>query len=293
MKLYFLGTGTSSGVPQMGCSCVVCRSADPRDRRTRCSALVETDDHHLLIFDCGPDFRAQMLRFLTDHPQMPGGTLPYVRRHQAEMTAEQARAAGLHEPPRYDYALPLIDAVLVTHEHFDHVAGLDDLRPFSVLQPVTICAEPRVADPIVRNMFYCFREERYPGSPHLVLHQLDTLSDFRVGTTTITPVRLLHGRLPILGYRIGSLAYLTDMTELPEDEEAKLVGVEVLVVNALRHEAHPTHQSIAEAVAFAHRIGARRTFFTHMSHGAGLHAASEKFLPEGMCFAHDGLSIEI
>ena len=156
MRLYFLGTGTSSGVPQMGCSCAVCTSTDVRDRRLRCSALLETDDHRLLLIDCGPDFRTQMLRFIAEHPRRPDSPLPYHERHVAEMSDEQARAAGLHEAPRLPYAVPALEAVLLTHEHFDHVAGLDDLRPLSHFSPIDVWAEPNVAAPILQHMGYCF-----------------------------------------------------------------------------------------------------------------------------------------
>lgn len=293
MKLYFLGTGTSSGVPQMGCHCSVCRSAAPHDKRTRTSALVETDDHRLILIDCGPDFRQQMLRFLEAHPYAPDTTLPYHYQNVAEMTDEQAKAAGLHEAPRYDYALPAIDAVLVTHEHFDHVGGLDDLRPFSIFQPIEICAEARVAAPILRNMFYCFREKRYPGSPHLVMREISPDTPFSIGTTQIVPIRVMHGKLPIVGYRISDLAYLTDMSTLPDTERHKLAGVRTMVVNALRHEAHPTHQNLQEAIAFARSVGAAHTYFVHMSHGAGTQAEADRTLPHGMTYAYDGLEIDL
>lgn len=293
MKLHFLGTGTSSGVPQMGCSCAVCRSADPRDKRTRCSALLETDDRRLILIDCGPDFRSQMLRFLDEHPYHPQSDIPFHTRNVTEMTPEQARAAGLHEPPSHNYALPAIEAVVITHEHFDHVAGLDDLRPFSVFHPITIFAEPNVAAPILRNMAYCFAEKRYPGSPHLIMQEIDSDRPFSIGQTEVQPIRVLHGRLPIVGFRIGALVYITDMSALPPEEWPKLRGVDTLVVNALRHEPHPTHQSIAEATAFAQRMGARQTYFIHMSHGAGFHAAAADDLPHNVHFAHDGMTISI
>lgn len=277
----------------MGCHCPVCQSADPRDHRTRCSALLHTDEGQLLLLDCGPDFRTQMLRFLRDHPAATSSTLPYHHQQVEEMTDEQAKAAGLHEAPRYAYALPAIDAVLMTHEHFDHTAGLDDLRPFSVFKPIEILAEPRVAAPILRNMFYCFQEQRYPGSPHLIMREITPEKEFYVGQTLIVPIRVFHGQLPIVGYRIGRLTYITDMTSLPPEEWPKLAGTETLVVNALRFEEHPTHQSVAQAIDFAQRVGAKHTYFIHQSHGAGLHADSLHHLPAGIAYAYDGLSITV
>ena len=291
MKLYFLGTGTSSGVPQMGCACAVCTSSDPRDRRSRCSALLETDDHRLLLIDCGPDFRSQMLRFIAEHP-FGSGTLPYHERRVAEMSDEQARAAGLHEAPRSPYAVPALDAVLLTHEHFDHVAGLDDLRPLSHFSPIEVWAEPNVAAPILRHMGYCFGKDHYPGSPQLTMHEFAIDQSFTAAGATVTPIRVMHGRLPIAGFRIGDLAYMTDLSALPDSEWPKLQGVRTLVVSALRPEPHNTHQTLEQAIAMARRVGAARTYFIHMCHQAGRQCEADAQLPEGMAYAYDGLEIE-
>lgn len=292
MKLYFLGTGTSSGVPQMGCACAVCTSSDPRDRRSRCSALLETDDHRLLLIDCGPDFRSQMLRFIAEHPHRPDSPLPYHERRVAEMSDEQARAAGLHEAPRTPYAVPALEAVLLTHEHFDHVAGLDDLRPLSHFSPIEVWAEPNVAAPILRHMGYCFGKDHYPGSPQLTMHEFSIDQSFTAAGATVTPIRVMHGRLPIAGFRIGDLAYMTDLSALPDSEWPKLQGVRTLVVSALRPEPHNTHQTLEQAIAMARRVGAARTYFIHMCHQAGRQCEADAQLPEGMAYAYDGLEIE-
>ena len=292
MKLHFLGTGTSIGVPQMGCSCSVCRSEDPRDKRLRCSALLETDDHRLILIDCGPDFRTQMLRFIAEHPYTDDTSVPYSVRKMSEMSDEQARKMGLHEAPRFDYAMPRIEAVLLTHEHFDHVAGLDDLRPFSYFHSIDVWAEPNVAEAIINHMGYVFGEKHYPGAPKLTMNPLEEHQSITIGDNEIGPVRVYHGKLPILGYRIGSLAYLTDMSQLGEQEWGKLEGVETLVVSALRDEPHATHQTIEEAIAFGRKVGAKRTYFIHMCHTAGKQADRDEQLPEGFRFAYDGLTID-
>ncbi|WP_044063133.1 MBL fold metallo-hydrolase [Alloprevotella sp. oral taxon 473] len=292
MKLHFLGTGTSIGVPQMGCSCSVCRSEDPRDKRLRCSALLETDDHRLILIDCGPDFRTQMLRFIAEHPYTDDRSVPYSVRKMSEMSDEQARKMGLHEAPRFDYAMPRIEAVLLTHEHFDHVAGLDDLRPFSYFHSIDVWAEPNVAETIINHMGYVFGEKHYPGAPKLTMNPLEEHQSITIGDNEIVPVRVYHGKLPILGYRIGPLAYLTDMSQLGEQEWGKLEGVETLVVSALRDEPHATHQTIEEAIAFGRKVGAKRTYFIHMCHTAGKQADRDEQLPEGFRFAYDGLTID-
>lgn len=251
MKITFLGTGTSTGVPQVGCSCEVCTSSDPRDKRLRTSALVETDTARVLI-DCGPDFRQQILSC--------------------------------------DFRS--IDAVFVTHEHYDHVGGMDDLRPFSVFGDVPVYALERVAQQLRQTLPYCFVEHKYPGVPRLDLHVIRPHEAVQVGDLTVVPFCVMHGRLPILGFRIGPMVYITDMTEVPESEADYLQDAELLVVNGLRRKPHDTHQSIGQACDFARSIGAGRTFLVHMSHQAGRHADTDARLPEGIRLAYDGLTVE-
>lgn len=250
MTLTFLGTGTSTGVPQVGCQCSVCRSADSRDKRLRTSLLLEAEGSRIL-FDCGPDFRQQMLGF----PFAP------------------------------------LDAVFLTHEHYDHTGGIDDLRPFGAFGDVHVYAAPDCAAHLEERLPYCFAEHKYPGVPRICLHRLRPHVPVSVGKLRVVPFRVMHGRLPILAFRVGSLAYITDMKTFPEEEAPYLEGIDLLVVNALRHTSHNTHQSIEDAVAFARRTGARRTYLIHMGHNAGLHSESPRFLPPGISFAYDGLTV--
>lgn len=254
MKITILGSGTSTGVPQMGCNCEVCTSVDVRDKRLRCSALVEIGGKRI-IFDCGPDFRQQML------------SVPFAK----------------------------LDAVLITHEHYDHVGGLDDLRPFSTFGKVDVYAEDFCARHLEERIPYCFlpEDKRYPGVPAIHLIRISPHVPISVGDTEIMPFRVMHGKLPILGFRIGRLAYITDMKTIPDSELPFVEGVETLIVNALRHESHPSHQTVEEAVAFSRRVGAKKTFFIHMSHHVGLHSEEDKLLPPGFRFAYDGMEIEV
>lgn len=259
MKLTFLGTGTSQGVPVIGCRCDVCRSDDPRDRRLRTSAMIETHGVRLII-DAGPDFRYQMLR------------------------------AGVRH----------IDAILLTHEHKDHTGGLDDVRAFNfvdyppTVHRVDIFAAPAAAAIVRKDFDYAFAQNKYRGVPEIALHEIDVKKPFEVGGVAIVPVSGRHSeRFTVTGYRIGPLAYLTDFKSIDDAEVAKLQGVEVLVVNALRFKLHDSHFNVAEALSLIRRVAPREAYLTHMSHEIGLHAASDPALPEGVHLAYDKLQIEI
>jgi phosphoribosyl 1,2-cyclic phosphate phosphodiesterase len=255
MTITFLGTGTSTGVPEIGCRCNVCTSSDPRDVRFRSSVLVEAGGKNLLI-DCGPDFRQQMLR------------LPFINR------------------------IERLDAVLLTHEHYDHVGGIDDLRTFCRRGAVPVYAESCVAEAIRERLPYVFRKNKYPGVPNIELHDIEN-QPFEAAEISITPVRLIHGALPIFGFRIGQFAYLTDLKTIPESEYAKLENLDLLVINALRDKDHIAHQTIAEAIVQAKRIGAKKTFFTHFAHHAGLYTELCRRLPVNILPAFDNLSVQI
>ncbi len=256
MEITILGSGTSTGVPEIGCTCKVCTSNDLRDKRLRCSGLVDVNGMRILI-DCGPDFREQMIRL------------------------DDFRA---------------IDAVLVTHEHYDHVGGLDDLRPFCRFKDVEIYAEEETCERIRRRIPYCFYDNLYPGVPKLVLNNVMPDAPFTImndknETVEIIPIRVMHGKMPILGFRIGNMAWISDMLTLSEEEYDKLKGLDVLVMNALRVQPHNTHQNFEQAIANAKRIAAKNTYFVHMSHQAGLHSEVDKSLPNSIHLAYDGMKI--
>ena len=254
MKITILGSGTSTGVPEVGCTCPVCTSKDIRDSRLRTSVWVCEDDTRILL-DCGPDFRQQMLR--------------------------------LHDFHR-------IDGVLITHEHYDHVGGLDDLRPFCRFGEIPLYAEAYTAKDLRQRLPYCLVEHIYPGVPRIYLKEVKPGYPFFIGKIEVLPFRVMHGKLPILGYRIGGkLGYITDMLIMPDESYKCLRGIDVLIMNALLILPHPTHQCISEAIKAAERIGARETYLVHMSHHVGLHAEIEHMLPSNIHFAYDGLNLEI
>jgi len=251
MKITFLGTGTSTGVPEIGCHCEVCCSSDPRDRRMRTSVLIETEGKRILL-DCGPDFRWQMLKHRIEH----------------------------------------LDAVLLSHEHYDHVSGLDDLRPFVHREDLRIYAEQNVVDAIHTRIPYAFREHPYPGVPRLDLQAIGP-EPFEAAGITVIPIRVMHGGLPIFGYRIGNMAYLTDLKTIPESSYKHLNDLDVLILDALRFDSrHFSHEGVEEALRQIKRIRPKETYLIHMGHRIGLHAVAEKQLPPNVYFAYDGLEVQ-
>ena len=258
MKLTFLGTGTSQGVPVIGCKCEVCRSEDGRDRRLRTAAMVEMGGKRFII-DAGPDFRYQMLREGVTH----------------------------------------IDAILLTHEHKDHTGGIDDVRAFNfvdfpVIHTMHIYGNEPTITSIRRDFHYAFSEDKYRGVPEIELHTIAEDKPFVVADVEVMPVVGSHSeRFRSVGFRFGELAYLTDMNAIADEEIAKLQGVKVLVVNALRWESHNSHFSVAEALEVIRRVAPERAYLTHMSHRIGLHAVAEHHLPEGVYLAYDGLTVTI
>ena len=253
MKLRFLGTGTSNGVPVLGCNCAVCQSNDSKDKRYRTSALIETDNTRIML-DCGPDARMQLLQV----PFRP------------------------------------INAVLISHIHYDHVVGIDDLRPFCQFGDIDVYANSATDKALKQTMPYCFTDELYPGVPRLNLHTIESGKAFKVNEVEVLPIKVYHGKLPILAYRFGEVAYITDMKTIDDAEKELLKGVKVLVVNGLRwQKEHHSHQLIDEAIAFSKSIGAEKTFLTHVTHEIGLHIEASKRLPSNVYFAYDGFEIEV
>lgn len=253
MKFTFLGTGTSQGVPVIACPCRVCQSADVRDKRLRTSALIEHEGTVIAI-DAGPDFRQQML------------------------------AANVKK----------LDAILLTHEHRDHIAGLDDVRAFNWVQqkPMDIWAEQRVQESLKKEFAYVFADTKYPGVPEIIMNTNDG-HPFEINGLKIIPIRGYHHKLPIYGFRIGDLTYITDANFIPEEEKEKIVGSKYLVINALRRQKHMSHFSLPEAVKLITDFSPRKGYLTHISHQIGLYSELLKELPDNICLAYDGLSFEM
>jgi len=253
LRITFLGTGTSQGVPVIACKCPACQSDNEKDRRLRSSILVECGEE-VLVIDTGPDFRQQML---------------------------QAKVKQLN-------------AVLYTHEHRDHIAGLDDIRAFNFIQqrPMDMYAEQRVIRALNGMFPYVFAEKKYPGVPQVNLHEIST-EPFYLGEQEIIPIRMMHYRLPVLGFRIGEFAYLTDGNYISESEKEKLIGVKTLVVNALRHQTHLSHFTLDEAINLINEISPRQGLLTHISHQMGPLKQWEKDIPPHIRSAYDGLALDL
>ena len=249
----FLGTGTSQGVPVIGCSCEVCRSLDFRDKRLRTSFLLQAENK-TIIFDTGPDFRQQMLR---------------------EKIQE-------------------LDAVVFTHEHKDHTAGLDDVRAFNFKQQrdMPLYAHQRVLNQLKQEFSYAFAEHKYPGVPLLEVYPIDK-GLLTVEGIAMEALEVMHYKLPVLGFRYKNFAYLTDLNRIPAETASKLQGLDILVLSALQQQQHISHFSLQEAIEAAQQINAKQTYFTHISHRMGLHRNVEKLLPEGINLAYDGLKISL
>jgi phosphoribosyl 1,2-cyclic phosphate phosphodiesterase len=250
VKIAFLGTGTSQGVPVIACECETCKSEDNRDKRLRTSILIEKDGTSLVI-DAGPDFRQQMLK-------------ENVRR---------------------------LDAIILTHEHKDHIAGMDDVRAFNYKSQdaIDIYAEERVQKAVKKEYSYVFAEYQYPGIPKMRLNLINDYG-FTVKGIPLIPLRVFHYRLPVYGFRIGNFAYITDANYVPEETKEKLFGVKYFVINALRREKHISHFSLREAIDLVREISPRRAFITHISHQMGLHEEVSATLPPEIMLAYDGLS---
>lgn len=251
MKVIILGTGTSTGIPEVGCGCPVCQSSDPRDKRLRCSVLLVTDEGKRILIDCGPDFHEQATRLQLDR----------------------------------------VDAILLTHEHYDHTFGLDDIRTIAWRQELPIYGQERVLEAVRSRMYYAFGPTPYPGTPRMSLVPITEGEDFEVCGVTVRPISFMHGRLPIVGYRIGDFTYLTDLKDIAPEEWHKVEGSRLLVVNALRYSRpHPSHQSIEDVLARLEQLEQRPelSLLTHLSHHAPSHRELEERLPQDLRPAYDG-----
>jgi phosphoribosyl 1,2-cyclic phosphate phosphodiesterase len=254
MKVTFLGTGTSTGVPVLTCKCEVCRSLDYRDKRLRVSILIQYQGKNIIV-DTGPDFRQQALR----------------------------------------ENLQSLEAVVFTHEHKDHTAGLDDVRPFNYLNGLKNCpiyAHARVLAQLKMEYFYAFSENPYPGVPIITCNEIDN-EPFEIAGLAFVPIQVMHHKLPVIGFRIGDFTYITDANFIEEKQLEKIYGTKILVLNALQRDPHISHFNLSEAIALSEKINSEKTYFTHISHKLGLHREVESELPAHIELAYDGLSFEI
>ncbi len=252
-RITFLGTGTSQGVPVIGCSCNVCQSHDIKDKRLRSSVIIE-HNHKRFLIDAGPDFRQQMLREGVNH----------------------------------------LEAVLLTHGHKDHTGGLDDVRALNFIKrtPFPVYCEENVEESLRREYSYAFEEFRYPGVPQFDIRIIKN-QQFTIDNTSIVPIRAFHYKLPVLGFRIGDIAYITDANKIPEEEYIKLQNLKILVLNTVRREKHISHFSLDEAIEVANRVNPSRCLLTHLSHQIGLHQTLESTLPKNISPAYDRLTISL
>jgi len=253
LRITFLGTGASHGIPVIGCNCIVCQSNNPKDKRLRSSVFIQTD-HNNLVIDAGPDFRQQMLR----------------------------------------EKITRIDAVLMTHEHKDHTAGLDDVRAFNYLmkKPMRVYAENRVIDSIKREYSYVFSDDKYPGIPEMDLHPIFN-RPFEINGEEVIPIQVFHNLLPVFGFRIDNMAYITDAKTIPETEKLKLQNLDILAINSLRVKPHVSHLGLDEALDVIEELQPRRAYLTHISHMQYSYQELEKHLPANVFAAYDGLILEV
>jgi len=254
VKVTFLGTGTSQGVPFIGCGCAVCTSHNPKDNRLRSSVWIQTPEASIVI-DSGPDFRYQMLR------------------------------AKVHK----------LDAIVFTHGHKDHIAGLDDVRAYNYHdnKAMEVYATAATQEGLKREFYYIFSDHTYPGIPKVNLHTINSNDVININGLKITPIRVLHYKLEVLGFRINDFTYITDANYIAPEEMDKIKGSKTFVVNALRHEPHISHYTMQEAIEIVRQTGAEAAYFTHISHQLGLHDEVNSMLPDGMFLAYDGLTLHL